>query len=63
MAVYRAAGWGEPNDRYWIGRDETQRRLAVLDTRYENIGVREFGRSHHITFADRPETEVQVAAG
>lgn len=63
VACYRAAGWGEPNDRYWIGHAETQRRLALLDTRYDSIGIREFGRAHDITFADPRETGARVAVG
>jgi len=30
---YRAAGWGDPPARYWIGAEETARRMRVLDAR------------------------------
>jgi hypothetical protein len=48
--AYQAAGWGEPDRRYWIGLAETKRRLQVLFARYESIGVHGGGRSHDITF-------------
>ena len=49
---YTAAGWGELNDRYWIGAQETNRRLAILDDRYRSVGIHSFGRSHEIDFAE-----------
>ncbi|WP_018637380.1 hypothetical protein [Parafrankia elaeagni] len=48
--VYAAANWGVIPRRYWIGQDETHRRLAVLFEHYESIGVQEGGRRHHFTF-------------
>jgi hypothetical protein len=47
-ALYAAAGWGEPNRRYWIGREETSRRLGILFPLYEAIGVFGGGRRHVI---------------
>ena len=52
VACYRAAGWGEPDKRYWIGREETARRLAELGRRYTSIGVFDLGRRHALTFAE-----------
>lgn len=49
-ACYLAAGWGDPNPRYWIGRDETVRRLAVLGGKYASIGVYKDGQRHDIDF-------------
>jgi hypothetical protein len=51
VACYRAAGWGEPDERYWVGRAETERRLAELGRRYASIGVFELGRRHTLTFS------------
>jgi hypothetical protein len=51
---YRAAGWGEPNRRYWIDSTETKRRLDILNNRYESIGVFDSGRRHDITFEPVP---------
>jgi hypothetical protein len=51
---YLAAGWGEPNSRYWIDAEQTSWRLAVLTARYEQIGIHDGGRRHDIDFtADR----------
>ncbi|MPZ87522.1 MAG: hypothetical protein GEU81_05490 [Nitriliruptorales bacterium] len=47
---YLAAGWGEPNPRYWIDGQETARRLEILDRRYASIGIRDAGRRHDIDF-------------
>ena len=56
---YLAAGWGEPNPRYWIDADETSRRLAVLNGRYEQVGIHGGGRRHDIDFtADPPPAAV-----
>jgi len=52
VACYRAAGWGEPDNRYWIGREETARRLAELGRRYASIGVFDLGRRHALNFAE-----------
>lgn len=49
---YLAAGWGEPNPRYWIDAAETDRRLAILSTRYEGIGIHGGGRRHDLDFAE-----------
>ncbi|BCB75526.1 hypothetical protein GCM10022251_28580 [Phytohabitans flavus] len=58
---YQGAGWGVPDPRYWIGKDETGRRLGVLRERYASIGIMDDGRRHDIDFATgRPEL---VAAG
>ncbi|WP_083391106.1 hypothetical protein [Parafrankia soli] len=48
--IYRAAGWGEPRRRYWIGKAETARRLSVLLGLYESIGINRGGRSHLLNF-------------
>jgi hypothetical protein len=48
---YVAAGWGEPNTRYWIGNAETSRRLGVLANMYESIGIHDGGRRHEHNFA------------
>jgi hypothetical protein len=50
VGCYRAAGWGDPDPRYWIGRQETERRLAELGRRYASIGVFDLGRRHDLTF-------------
>jgi hypothetical protein len=47
---YLAAGWGEPNPRYWVDADETGRRLAVLTGRYQAVGIHDAGRRHDIDF-------------
>ncbi|KAB2376978.1 hypothetical protein [Actinomadura montaniterrae] len=49
---YRAAGWGDPPARYWIGKDETRRRLALLEARYSSIGIHKGGRHHGFDFGD-----------
>ncbi|MER6816432.1 hypothetical protein ABT299_44825 [Spirillospora sp. NPDC000708] len=49
---YRAAGWGDLAPRYWIGRDETRRRLALLEARYSSIGIHNGGRRHAWDFGD-----------
>ncbi|WP_018639531.1 hypothetical protein [Parafrankia elaeagni] len=48
--VYAAANWGVMPRRYWIGQQETQRRLRVLFEHYESIGVQQGGRAHYFTF-------------
>jgi hypothetical protein len=55
---YVAAGWGEPNPRYWIGKAETNRRLGILANMYESIGIHDGGRSHEIDF-----TQFALVAG
>lgn len=52
---YEAAGWGTPPSRYWIGADETARRLGILDTRYASIGVHDGGRRVDLDFSIEPE--------
>jgi hypothetical protein len=47
---YRAAGWGEPPARYWIDADETDRRLKILNSRYNSVGIHNDGRGHTIDF-------------
>ncbi|MFD8597710.1 hypothetical protein ACFV1L_22170 [Kitasatospora sp. NPDC059646] len=47
---YTAAFGAEPPERYWIGKAETARRLAVLRERYDSIGIRDMGKSHNIDF-------------
>lgn len=47
---YRAA-WNEtPPVRYWIGAEESKRRLALLEERHERAGMHRNGRSHDISF-------------
>ncbi|GGU48270.1 hypothetical protein GCM10010211_10600 [Streptomyces albospinus] len=41
--AYRAA-WGEPNPRYWLGKQETARRKAIAIKRYEPLGIFDGGR-------------------
>ncbi|KLL11030.1 hypothetical protein [Protofrankia coriariae] len=53
-ACYQAAGWGEPNRRYWIGAQETARRHTILNGLYASVGINPGGRAHRITF-DVPE--------
>ncbi|MDF3291918.1 hypothetical protein [Streptomyces silvisoli] len=48
--VYRLA-WGEPPVRYWLAKDEVDRRLAFLADRYASIGLGRSGREHQLTFA------------
>lgn len=47
---YIAAGWGEPHRRYWLDRAEMGRRLDILGSLYEAVGIQAEGRSHAITF-------------
>lgn len=56
--AYVAAGWGEPNARYWIDADETRRRLHILNQRYARIGIHDAGRRHDIDFAREPALPV-----
>lgn len=41
--VYRAA-WGPLNERFWIGKEETVKRKAVVVAKYEALGIFEGGR-------------------
>ena len=54
---YRAAGWGEPNRRYWLDRAEMGRRLDILGAKYESIGIQAEGRSHGFTFQEKTPAE------
>lgn len=45
------ATWGEePPPRYWIDKEETARRHAILDARLQSIGIQGLGRRHDIAF-------------
>lgn len=46
-----ALAWGEPPSRYWLDKPEVDRRLAILELRYDQIGIRRSGSSHEIDFA------------
>ncbi|WP_037803033.1 hypothetical protein [Streptomyces sp. NRRL F-5135] len=48
--VYKAA-FGDLNPRFWIGREETERRRKVLDQVYAGIGVTERGKKVSIPLA------------
>lgn len=63
VACYEAAGWGEPNGRYWIGRAEAERRLTDLGRRYAAVGVQDLGRRHTLRFADHLGNGAPVAVG
>ena len=47
---YAAAGWGEQNLRYWLDANEVERRLMILNARYEQAGIGQDGRSHDLDF-------------
>jgi hypothetical protein len=47
---YTAAGWGEPNRRYWLDRDEMSIRLGILGKRYASVGISPQGTCHDIDF-------------
>lgn len=49
-ACYSAAGWGEPDRRYWIGAEETDRRPGILNERYASVGLHDSGRRHDLDF-------------
>jgi len=57
---YAAAGWGEPDPRYWIDADEHRRRLKILNSKYQSVGIHRDGRAHDIDFGVTPAL---VAAG
>jgi hypothetical protein len=59
---YAAAGWGEQNLRYWIGRPEMLRRLDILGKLYQSIGFQEEGRSHTHDFGERIDVAETVGA-
>ncbi|MCM1976397.1 hypothetical protein [Streptomyces sp. G1] len=48
--AYRLA-WGEPPARYWLVKDEVDRRVEILTARYASIGMDRAGREHDISFA------------
>jgi hypothetical protein len=62
---YVAAGWGEPDRRYWLDRAEMGRRLDILGAMYESIGIQAEGRSHQFDFAapNKKDTAGLVTAG
>jgi len=47
---YLAAGWGEPDPRFWLDADETARRLAILTQLYASIGIHAAGQRHDLRF-------------
>lgn len=47
---YLAAGWGEPNERFWVDADEAARRMQILNELYISIGIAADGRAHDLTF-------------
>ncbi|MFF4457719.1 hypothetical protein [Streptomyces goshikiensis] len=47
--AYRLA-WGEPPARYWLPKDEVDRRVGILTERYASIGMDRAGREHAIDF-------------
>ncbi len=47
---YLAAGWGEPDPRYWLDVDETSRRVAMLHQIFASIGIHAGGRRHDLRF-------------
>ncbi|MGH8793977.1 MAG: hypothetical protein ACRDXX_15195 [Stackebrandtia sp.] len=53
---YRAAGWGEPPSRYWIGTTEAKRRLDYLNDQLAKAGFAPFGKSHRHDFAELAST-------
>ncbi|MFI9718815.1 hypothetical protein ACIHFE_04040 [Streptomyces sp. NPDC052396] len=48
--VYRAA-WGPVNERFWIGKDETEKRRAAAIKKYQPLGIFEGGRRFAPGFA------------
>ncbi|OEJ34188.1 hypothetical protein [Streptomyces subrutilus] len=48
--AYRLA-WGEPPARYWLVKEEVDRRVQILTARYASIGMDRAGREHDIEFA------------
>ncbi|MEU5148753.1 hypothetical protein AB0G42_16380 [Streptomyces yangpuensis] len=48
--AYRLA-WGEPPARYWLVKEEVDRRVQILTARYASIGMDRAGREHDIDFA------------
>jgi len=60
---YAAAGWGEQPLRYWLDTGEVVRRLAILNTCYEQAGFGREGRSHRIDFDTPADPTLVSAAG
>jgi hypothetical protein len=59
--LYVATYGEEPPPRYWIGKDETDRRLAILNQLYESIGVHKLGQRHTIDFAEEEKRQLVTA--
>jgi hypothetical protein len=53
--VYRAAGFGDPDPRYWLAAAECKRRLGILAPRYTGIGFTAMGRRSIIDFNAQSE--------
>ncbi|OLT12987.1 hypothetical protein BJF79_03550 [Actinomadura sp. CNU-125] len=49
-ACYAKAYGAEPPGRYWLSADEHARRVAILDDRFAQVGVRDLGHRHAFTF-------------
>jgi hypothetical protein len=49
-AYYHAAGWGEQPLRYWLSSADVERRLRILNSRYQAAAIGQDGRSHGIDF-------------
>jgi hypothetical protein len=60
---YLAAGWGEPDPRYWIDGEETRRRLLILNSRYQAAGIGRDGRRHDIDFDADADAERLTLTG
>ncbi|MFF0028830.1 hypothetical protein ACFYS7_11605 [Streptomyces avermitilis] len=43
--------WGEPPARYWLDHSEANRRLEILDGKYEAAGFLRSGKAHTFDFA------------
>lgn len=48
--AYRLA-WGESPARYWLVKEEVDRRIGILSQRYAGIGLDRAGREHDISFS------------
>jgi len=47
---YAAARWGEQPTRYWLDSAEVNRRIGILNARYDAAGFDRDGRSHDLDF-------------
>ena len=56
--MYAAAGWGEPNRRYWLDAVQARRRLGVLNYHYQQAGFAAAGRSHGMRLAEPGSPEL-----